>query len=53
MSDGSRFYNDMNIEQALELCVSDSLSFIFWMFWIVLMIIAVCGFYYLDNRWLE
>lgn len=53
ISDGSRFYNDMNIEQALELCVSDSLSFIFWMFWIVLMIITVYGFYYLDNRWLE
>lgn len=26
---------------------------IFWIVWIIVMVLAVFGFYYIDNEWLE
>lgn len=53
ISDKSRFYNNANIEKALEISTSNVPIVWFWILWIILTIVIVCGFYYIDNRWLE
>ena len=53
ISDKSKFYNNTNIEQALEKCTSSFPIMIFWIIWGMLSIAVVIGFYYIDNKWLE
>lgn len=53
ISDESKFYNDMNIEETVEYLESDVGVVIFWIIWVLLICGCVFGFYYLDNKWLE
>lgn len=53
ISDNTNFYNNMNIEETVERLESGGGEIIFWIFWIILIVVCVFGFYYLDNRWLE
>lgn len=49
----SSFYNGMNIEETIEYLESGVGLFIFKVFWFLLTVGFVIGFYYLDNDWLE
>ena len=53
ISDNTNFYNNMNIEETVERLESDSGEIVFWILWIILMVVCIFGFYYLDNKWLE
>lgn len=53
ISDRTNFYNNMNIEETVERLESGSGEIVFWILWIILIIICVFGFYYLDNNWME
>lgn len=53
ISDKSKFYNSLNIEESVEYLESDSGIVIFWIFWVLLICGCVFVFYYLDNKWLE
>lgn len=53
ISDNTNFYNNMNIEETVERLESGGGEIVFWILWIILIIICVFGFYYLDNNWLE
>ena len=53
ISDNTNFYNNMNIEETVERLESGGGEIVFWILWIILIIICVFGFYYLDNKWLE
>lgn len=47
------FYENLTIEKTIEHLESGYELVVFWILWILLMIILVIGFYYLENRWLE
>lgn len=51
--DNTDFYNSMNIEETVEHLESGGGEIIFWVFWIILIVACVFGFYYIDNEWLE
>lgn len=53
ISDNTPFYQDLSIEETVDMLESGTWAFIFWFFWIVLIAVCVYGFYYLDNEWLE
>ena len=53
ISDKTNFYNNMNIEETVERLESGGGEIIFWVFWTILIIACVFGFYYLDNKWLD
>lgn len=53
ISDGSSFYDNYTIEQALKSCTSGGINIFFWIAWILFTGACVYGFCYLDNRWLE
>lgn len=53
ISKSSEFYENRNIDEALKEATSNCSNIIFWIVWIILMMCAVFGFYYLDNRWLN
>lgn len=53
ISDKSVFYNNKDINATLEHLESDMLLILFRIGWILLTGLAVFGFYYLDNDWLE
>ena len=53
ISDNTRFYNDMNIEETISSLQSGCEEIIFWVVWIILICLCLYGFYYLDNKWLE
>ena len=53
ISDNTNFYNNMNIEETVERLESDGGEIVFWILWIILMVVCIFGFYYLDNKWLE
>ena len=53
ISDNTNFYNNMNIEETVERLESGGGEIVFWILWIILIIVCVFGFYYLDNKWLE
>lgn len=53
ISDNTNFYNNMNIEETVERLESGGEEIVFWILWIILIIVCVFGFYYLDNKWLE
>lgn len=47
------FYENQTISQAIENLESGYQLVIFWICWISLTVLAVIGFYYLENRWLD
>lgn len=51
--DKSEFYEDRTIEQTVNELESGTLLIIFWIIWIIVIVLCVYGFYYLDNNWLE
>ena len=53
ISDNTNFYNNMNIEETVERLESGNGEIVFWILWIILMVVCIFGFYYLDNKWLE
>lgn len=53
ISDNSNFYNNSTIDETIEYLESNVETVIFWIFWVILIGLAVFGFYYLDNRWLD
>lgn len=53
ISDNTHFYNGKNIDETVESLESGIGVIAFWIFWILLIVVCVCGFYYIDNRWLE
>lgn len=53
IKDNSNFYENKNINETLEYVKSDGSTIIFWVFWILIICLALYGFYYLDNKWLE
>lgn len=53
IGDKVHFYDDLTTEQAYHRCVSGYfIIYIFWAVWMILTVIIVLGFYYLDNAWL-
>lgn len=55
ISDNTHFYQDRTIDKTVEHLESKEVFWqvLFWIFWIGLIGAVVCGFYYLDNKWLE
>lgn len=53
ISDKSAFYNNKDINETVEYLESDMPLILFRIGWILLTGLAVFGFYYLDNNWLE
>lgn len=53
ISENTRFYEDMNIEETITYLESDSGLVLFWIIWVILIGLCVYGFYYIDNKWLE
>lgn len=53
IEDSTSFYENSTIEQVLESKNKDISQFIFWLLWIIAIIAAVGGFYYMDNYWLD
>ena len=49
----TRFYNNQTIVETIERLETGSEIVIFWIFWILLIIGVVIGFYYLENEWLD
>ncbi len=49
----TKFYKDQTISQTVENLESGHEILIFWIFWSILIIGAVIGFYYAENRWLD
>lgn len=47
------FFEDTSIENAIERLESGWSLRLFWVFWVILTGLAVFGFCYIDNRWLE
>lgn len=52
ISDSTSFY-ELSIEETKDLLEKNSGVVIFWIIWIIVMVLAVFGFYYIDNEWLE
>lgn len=53
ISDESTLYENSTIEQTIEKLKVPVRSTIFWIFWMLLIVGVLYGFYYIDNRWLE
>lgn len=53
ISDNTTFYKDFNIESTVQRLESGGGLIAFWVVWIMLIVGTVCGFYYLDNNWLN
>ena len=47
------FYNNQNIEDTIEDLKSEWQLVVFWILWVMLIVICVFGFYFIDNKWLE
>lgn len=47
------FYEDLAIKETIEHLENGYEIVIFWIFWVLLTIGFVLGFYYLENRWLD
>lgn len=58
LSDGTipvntEFHENMSIDELLEQYTSHVGNIVFWIVWIIFIAFVVCGFYYLENNWLE
>lgn len=47
------FYQDMTIPETIEHLESGYELLFFWIAWVFFIVIAVIGFYFLENRWLD
>lgn len=52
ISDSTRFY-ELSIEETKDKLERNIGIVFFWIIWIIVMVLAVFGFYYIDNEWLE
>lgn len=52
ISDSTPFY-EMSIKETKDKLERNIGIVIFWIIWIIVMVLAVFGFYYIDNEWLE
>lgn len=52
ISDSTHFY-ELSIEETKDKLERNIGIVIFWIIWIIVMVLAVFGFYYIDNEWLE
>lgn len=52
ISDSTPFY-EMSIKETKDKLERNIGVVIFWIVWIIVMVLAVFGFYYIDNEWLE
>lgn len=52
ISDSTDFY-ELSIEETKDKLERNIGIVIFWIIWIIVMVLAVFGFYYIDNEWLE
>lgn len=52
ISDSTPFY-EMSIKETKNKLERNIGIVIFWIIWIIVMVLAVFGFYYIDNEWLE
>jgi hypothetical protein len=52
ISDSTPFY-ELSIGETKDMLETNSGVVIFWIVWIIVMVLAVFGFYYIDNEWLE
>lgn len=53
ITDNTHFYQDKTIEESYESDICSYVVPLFWLGWIILCLIIVFGFVYLDNQWLE
>lgn len=53
ISSNTMFYQDLSIEDTVQRLESGGGVIVFWLIWIMLIVGAVYGFYYLDNNWLN
>lgn len=55
ITDNSKFMNNLNTIQAQKELIKNNkgILILFWIIWILLIALAVYGFYYIDNDWLE
>lgn len=49
----TRFFNNKSIEQTIEYLESGIGLIAFWIGWIILIVIILWVFFYIDNKWLE
>ena len=49
----TKYYNNMDLEEAFRYVTTHFPMWLFWVLWIMLTGAAVFGFCYLENRWLE
>lgn len=52
LADDSRFFADMDIETVVR-HMTAAKTWLFWILWLLLTAGLTCGFYYLDNEWLD
>ena len=50
ISESSKFYESMNIDETIKQCTSNAWIYVFWIFWVIFMVAAVVGFYAIDNK---
>lgn len=53
ISNNTVLYENMTIDQTLEYLKSDGNTTLFWIIWFIITGVAVFGFCYIDNTWLE
>lgn len=53
ISDDTPFYENQTIDTVVKHLESGALLVVFWAFWVFLIAVCLCGFFYMDNRWLE
>ena len=55
ITDNSKFMNNLNTTQAQKELIKNNkgILILFWIVWVLLIALAVYGFYYIDNDWLE
>lgn len=53
ITDHTNFYDNYSIENTIKSFESSWQLIAFWIFWIILIVACVAGFYYVDNKWLE
>lgn len=53
IADNTPFYANKSIQKTVEHLESGTGIIVFWIFWTILTVCCVLGFYYIDNRWLE
>lgn len=49
----TKFYKNQTIAETIENLETGSEIVIFWVFWILLIVVDVIVFYYLENKWLD